>query len=234
MGSEAHAAGLVQAQRRDDALEGAGDALAGATEPAVGIQRDASADQEGRLPSGAAWALATSCLGGDVDGIGADDGGAVQIQARGRHLEADQRDDRLDLALLGLGAVLDLGDGGREAVVVDLERGATVPEAGQEVGDGERRALQPIGRGCDPGLLEVGAGDIGAAHRLHRLGEALQLPQVGGVVAHVSRGQRLVVAEREAVAGLTDLVLDLLATLDEAGENLGGVAGELGQGVSQV
>ena len=116
---EADAARLVQAQGGDDALEGPGDALAGAAEAAVGVERDASADQEGGLPGGAAGALAAGGLGGHVDRVGADDRGAVEIDAGGRHLEADERHDRLDLARLGLGAVLDLGDRGGEAVVVD-------------------------------------------------------------------------------------------------------------------
>ena len=64
-----------------------------------------------------------------------------------------------------------------------------------------------------------------------KLGE---LAQLGRVVADEARGQRLVLAEGEALARLTDLVRDLLAALDEVGEDLGGVAGQAGQGVSQM
>ena len=147
-----------------------------------------------------------------------------------RHLEPDQRDDRLDLAGLGLGALLDLGDRGGEAVVVELEVGAAVPETGQEVGDGEVGALDRVGRRGDPGLLEVGAGDLGLPHRLGRLAEALELAQLGRVVAHEPGGQRLVLAEGEPVAGLADLVGDLLPALDEVAEDLGGIAGQAASG----
>ena len=95
-------------------------------------------------------------------------------------------------------------------------------------------ALDRVGRRRDPGLLEVGAGELGAAHRLGRLAEALELAQLGRVVAHEARRQRLVLAEREPLAGLADLVGDLLAALDEVGEDLGGVAGQAGQRVSEV
>ena len=119
--AEPDSAGLVEPQGRHDALEGAGDAVAGTAETAVLVERDAGADQEGGLPRGAAGALAAGGLGGDVDGIGADDRRAAEVEPRCRHLEADQRDDRLDLAGLGLGALLDLGDRRGEALVVDLE-----------------------------------------------------------------------------------------------------------------
>ena len=141
--AESDAAGLVEAQRRDDALEGPGDAVAGATEAAVLVERDASADQEGGLPGGAAGALAARGFGGNVDGVGADDRRTAQVEPVGGHLEADERHDRLDLAGLGLGALLDLGDRGGEALVVELEVGGAVPEPGQEVGDGE---VGPLGR----------------------------------------------------------------------------------------
>ena len=56
-----------------------------------------------------------------------------------------ERHDRLDLAGLGLGALLDLGDRGGEALVVELEVGGAVPEPGQEVGDGEVGPLGGVG-----------------------------------------------------------------------------------------
>src|SRR6188472_2470523 len=56
--AEADAAGLVEPQGHDDLLEGAGDAIAGAPEPAVLIECDAGADQERRLPGGATRTLA--------------------------------------------------------------------------------------------------------------------------------------------------------------------------------
>ena len=47
-------------------------------------------------------------------------------------------------------------------------------------------------------------------------------------------GQRLVLAEGEALFGLADLVGNLLAAVDEVAEDLGGVTGQAGQGVSEV
>src|SRR4029079_2008859 len=152
-----------------------GDAVAGAAEATVVVELDAGADQEGRLPRGAARTLTAGGLGGDVDGVGADDRSAAELEPGARHLKADQRDDGLDLAGLRLGALLDLGHGRGEALILDREVGAAVPEASEEVGDREVRALDCVERRRDPGLLEVGAGDVGATHRLGGLVEALEL-----------------------------------------------------------
>ena len=231
---ERNAARLQQPERRDHPLEGPGDALARAAEPAVGVQRHAGADQEGRLPSGATGALAASGLGGHVDGVGADDGRPAELDPGGGHLEAYERHDRLDLALLGLGALLDLSERGGEAVVVDLEAGGPVPEAGQEVGGGEVGALGRVRRRGDPRLLEVGAGDLGPRHRRRRLAEALEAAELGRVVAYEPRRQRPVLREAGALDRLADLVGDLLPRLDEVAEDLGSVAGQVGQGVSEM
>ena len=105
------AARLEQAKRRDDPLEGRDRADADVALVVLGADRvDAGDDQERGLPGGAAHAVQAARLGGHVDGVGADDRRAGELELFDLHLEAAQRHRDLDLAERDLAAVEELLD----------------------------------------------------------------------------------------------------------------------------
>src|SRR6185436_9099161 len=86
-------------------------------------------------------------------------------------------------------------------------------------------ALARLGRDADPEVLQVAGGEPARLDRGAAGAEGVELAQLARVVADEDLSLRLVLAQRRAVAGLVNLVGDVLAGLDQGAQPVGRVEG---------
>ena len=158
MRAQRDSTGLEQAKGGHDSLEGRDGADADVALVIVGADRvDARNDQERGLPCGLAHPVQAASLGGHVDGVGADDRGAGELELFDLHLEAAEWHRDLDLAEGDLAAVEQLLDGLGQAEVVEGEVGGALPEAAEEDDACQLGAAAAVGGDGHAHLLEVGS-----------------------------------------------------------------------------
>ena len=227
--AEPDPAGLEQAQGRDQVAEGFDRGAADVRDLAVLVDGglvDQDDREHRRLPGRDAEPVGEARLRGNLDGVGAHDRGELEVEPGDRHLQPAQRHDHLDLALLDVEAGLDLVDRRRQAALVDREVGAADPQPAEEGEGGDLGALARVLGDADPHQLEVGAAEPGDLDRRAGGPERVELAQLAGVVVDEVLGSRLVAHERRAVAGLADVVGDLVAGVDQLAQAIGGVEGD--------
>ena len=124
------------------------------------------------------------------------------------------------------------GEGELEALAVERELGAALPERGEEDDQHPRGALPRLGGDRLAAGLEVGRGDAGGVDRVARGDEGRDAAKLFLALEHEARGQRLIEGEGRLGPVLLGYVEgDLGAAGDQGAEANGGVGGQPLQGL---